>query len=140
MPRRAAVALVGAMLLAASVWVNAADGSGLAGSEWKPLRIDGREVPEASSAFVQFRGQGRLEGFGGCNRLLGEYEASDRRLSVNAVAATRKACDDAAVMQVESALLSALEDARSYHRERISLVVFGSAGQPLLEMRQTDWD
>ena len=140
MSARMAVALVQAMLLAAPVCVNAAGGSGVAGSEWKPLRIGRLEVSEASSAFVQFRGQGRLEGFGGCNRLFGAYEASDGRLSVDAVAATRKACDDAGVMQVESALLAALEDARSYHRERISLVIFGSAGQPVLEMRQTDWD
>jgi len=140
MSRPTAVSLVRAMLLAAPFFVSAANGSGLAGSEWKPLHISGWEVPEASSVFVQFRGQGRLEGFAGCNRLFGEYEARDGRLSVGPVAATRKVCDDDRVQQVETALLAALERARSYHRERIRLVVFDSAGQPVLEMRQTDWD
>ena len=140
MSRPTAVSFVRAMLLAAPISVTAADGSGLAGSEWKPLRISGWEVPEASSVFVQFRGQGRLEGFTGCNRLFGEYEASDGRLSVGPVVATRKVCDDDHVQQVETALLAALDSARRYHRERIWLVVFDSVGQPILEMRQTDWD
>jgi heat shock protein HslJ len=139
MPGRAPIHLFGALLLAAPFSIDAGDGPGLAGSEWKPLRIGARDVPEGSRAFVQFRNQGRLEGFGGCNRFFADYEASDGRLSVGPVTATRKTCVDN-VTQREIALLAALGSARSYHRERVRLVLFDGAGQPLIEMRQTDWD
>ena len=52
--------------------------------------------------------------------------------------ADREAVDT--VMARESALAAALENARSYHRDGIQLVLFDSARQPLLELRQTDWD
>ncbi|MCG6965842.1 MAG: META domain-containing protein [Chromatiaceae bacterium] len=111
----------------------------LQGSEWKPLLIRDQAVPEDSSAFVQFRSKGRLEGFGGCNRLFAEYQAADGYIFVGPVAATRTTCVDS-VLQREAALAGALEGARTYRRERIRLVLFDSAGQPILEMRQSDWD
>ena len=60
MPGRAPIPSIGALLLAVPFTINAGDGPGLAGSEWKPLRISARDVPEGSSAFVQFRSHGRL--------------------------------------------------------------------------------
>lgn len=111
----------------------------LQGSEWKPLRIADHGVPDDSSAFVQFRSKGRLNGYSGCNRLFAEYEASDGQIFIGPVAATRMACA-ASVMARESALATVLETARTYRRDGSSLVLFDAAGKPILEMRQTDWD
>lgn len=111
----------------------------LQGTEWKPLRIGDIAVPEDSSAFVQFHSKGRLNGYSGCNRLFAEYEAADGQIFVGPVAATRMACAES-VMTRESALAGALENARTYRRDGISLVLFDDNGQPILELRQTDWD
>lgn len=111
----------------------------LQGSEWQPLQIADEAVPEDSGVFVRFHSKQRLIGHSGCNRMFAEYQASDGHIFVGPVAATRMACDEA-IMAREAALALALESARTYHRDGTSLVVFDSAGQPILEMRQTDWD
>jgi heat shock protein HslJ len=111
----------------------------LQGSEWKPILIDELPVPEETSAFVQFRSKGRLEGFSGCNRLFSDYEISGEHIVIGPVAATRRSCADS-VMRRESALAAALENARTWYRQGIRLVLFDSTGRPVLEMRQTDWD
>ena len=123
----------------ALLWLNSAQSASLRGSEWKPVRIGEIAVPEAAPAFVQFRGNGRLQGHGGCNRLFAEYEADDGYLSIGPVATTRMACAEG-VMAFEAALVTALGNARSYLRMRTRLVVYDSDGIPLLELRQTDWD
>ena len=111
----------------------------LQGSEWKPLSIADAPVPEESSAFVQFRSKGRLVGFSGCNRFFADYEAVDGQIFIGPVAATRSTCGES-VMARETALARALEDARTYRREKQQLVLFDAAGRPILEMRQSDWD
>ena len=62
---------------------------------------------------------------------------------VGPVTATRMACS-ADVMMREAALVTALENAlenaRTYQRARIRLVLFDMDGIPILELRQTDWD
>jgi heat shock protein HslJ len=128
-----------AAVLAGLLWIGNVHAASLQGSEWKPLRMGSMAVPEASSAFVQFRSKGRLEGHSGCNRMFAEYEADDGHIFVGPVAATRMACEES-LMATEAALAAALEDARTYRRMRTSLVLFDHDGNPILEMRQTDWD
>jgi len=137
-PRRGCRAFVPTLLSLICLMSNA-EAALLTGSEWKPLRMGALEVPTESSAFVQFRSQGRLVGFTGCNRMFAEYEASDGTIFVGPVAATRMACAES-VMRRESALAAALENARTYRRAGVSLVLFDADGEPILEMRQTDWD
>jgi heat shock protein HslJ len=132
----AAALLLGLVLLLAFMPGHAAS---LAGTEWKPLRMGELVVPEHSEAFVQFRSKGRLSGFSGCNRLMAEYQANDGVIFVGPVSATRMACADD-VMARETALAQALEQARTYLRQQADLVLFDANGQPILELRQTDWD
>lgn len=126
-------------LLAGLIWFGTAVSAPLHGSEWKPLQIGENAIPQASSIFVQFRGEGRLQGYGGCNRLFAEYLENDGCISIGAVAATRMACDEL-VMKREAALIRALEKARSYRRMRTRLMLFDEDRVPLMELRQTDWD
>ena len=134
-PRRLRVILLFNTLL----FVHMAAATSLQGTEWKPLRIGDTVVPDESSAFVQFRSKGRMNGYSGCNRMFAEYEAADGQIFIGPVAATRMACAET-VMDRESALAAALENARTYLRDGTRLVLFDSGGQPLLELRQTDWD
>ena len=111
----------------------------LAGSEWKPTCLKGRGLSADLTAFIQFRGGGRLLGHGGCNRLFGEYRLDGRKIRIGPLSSTRKACD-AERMQQEQALMETLHQAHSYRRARTRLVLSGDDNLPLLELRQTDWD
>ncbi|MDJ0739169.1 MAG: META domain-containing protein [Gammaproteobacteria bacterium] len=133
--RRTAAALALFGLVSPSTVVAAS----LQGSEWIPLRIGDDALPPDTAAFVQFHSKGRLLGHGGCNRLFADYDAHDGRIFVGPVAATRMACT-ASVMAREAALAGALENARTYRRDGIQLVLFDAAQVPILELRQTDWD
>jgi len=128
-----------ALLITSLSWVGGIHAASLQGSEWKPLRMGSIAVPEASSAFVQFRSKGRLEGHSGCNRIFAEYEADDGHIFIGPVAATRMACEES-LMTLEAALAMALENARTYRRMMTGLVLFDQDGNPILELRQTDWD
>jgi heat shock protein HslJ len=127
------------VLLYSLLSFNGVHSAPLQGSEWKPVMIGETVVPEAASAFVRFGGKGRLQGYSGCNRLFAEYKVDEGHVFIGPVAATRMACS-ADVMMREAALVTALENARTYQRARIRLVLFDMDGIPILELRQTDWD
>lgn len=129
--------LVGLLAILAGVGDSLA--TSLQGSEWQAVYIRDNGVTVNPEAFVQFRGEGRLEGHGGCNRLFAEYRASGDRLTIGPVALTRTACARS-LMAFEAALAAALEAARSYRRVHQELVLFDKDGSPVLGMRQTDWD
>jgi len=128
-----------AVLLSGWLFTGVTQSAPLQGSEWKPLRISGTAIPEESDAFVQFRSKGRLEGHSGCNRIFAEYQVDDSYIFIGPVAATRMACAES-LMVIEAALAGALENARTYRRERRKLMMFDRDGSPILEMRQADWD
>lgn len=128
-----------ALLLTALALLGGSPALALPGSEWQPLRIGDAALPADTPLFVQFRSQGRLLGFGGCNHLHAEYRAEQPNLFIGPVAATRRSCV-ADVMAREAALAAALESARTYLRERTRLILFDHSAAPILELRQTDWD
>lgn len=127
------------LALSLSLLCGSASATSLAGTEWQPVRMGELAVPPETSAFIQFRSQGRLSGYSGCNRLMAQYTTDDSAIFVGPVAATRMSCVGT-VMARETALASALERARTFRRQRTELVLFDAAGQPILELRQTDWD
>lgn len=117
-----------------------ASGAALQGSEWTPLSLGDVPLNAPSPAFVQFASKGRLLGFGGCNRLFAEYQTSaDNDIFIGPVAATRMACEED-VQMFEAEFAAALENARTFLRRETQLTLFDSAGTPILELRQTDWD
>lgn len=111
----------------------------LAGTEWKQVGMGALAVPQASSAYIQFRSKGSLTGYSGCNRLMADYVTEDWAIFIGPVAATRMACADT-VMARAAALAAALEQSRTFRRERAELVLFDADGQPILELQQSDWD
>lgn len=80
------------------------------GTAWQLTRVGGLapEALAASSKPPTMRlEQGRLQGFGGCNRLSGNYSVDGDRLTVGALAGTMMICDES-VMAVETAFAKAL--------------------------------
>ena len=131
---RSLIAGLGALFLAGTVAAG-----GLQGSEWKPVALGNMLLTDDTTAFIQVRSKGRLVGSGGCNRLMAEYSVSGQNIFIGPVAGTRMYCGEEQ-MGVEANLVSALEQARTFQRDRTRLVLFDAGGAPILELRQTDWD
>lgn len=112
----------------------------LAGSEWAPLEVAGSALPDDVEVFIQFGGDGRVSGSGGCNRFGGTYRQNEHDLSFGPLAATKMACE-APLGDVEAAVFTAL-DRVAYAEEpepgRLSL--FDADGALLMILSQRDRD
>ena len=119
----------------------AADGEAaeLAGSEWRPVRLGSVDVAPDAKAFVQFRSGGELAGQGGCNRFFGRYRTDGDKIEIGPIGATRMACPEP-VMTLEASFLAALEAARTWQRDRTSLVLFDAEKHEQARLQQTDAD
>jgi len=113
--------------------------AGLAGSEWRPSELDGTAIASDTGMFVQFGGDGRLEGNGGCNRFFGTYTQTAGSIRIDPLAATQSTCDRA-TMEHEARLLSALARARRVVRERWVMTLEDGAAQTIARFVQTDAD
>jgi heat shock protein HslJ len=99
----------------------------VAGGEWRSIEIANIAVPSGVSLFVRFDAAGKLEGFGGCNKFFGVYSSIDDGIKVGTLGATRMACPEPVMMR-ETRFLTALENAKRYVREGISLTFYDVAG------------
>ena len=118
---------------------SAAGTAELAGSEWRPVRLGASDVAPDTKAFVQFRSGGELAGQGGCNRFFGRYKIEGETIEIGPIGATRMACPEP-VMAQEASLLAALEAARTWTRDRTSLVLFDAEKHEQARLQQTDAD
>ncbi len=84
-------------------------------TRWQLVELNGKpvEVPTEERPYFVLRGENqRLEGFGGCNRIMGGYElGADGALTIPPVASTRMACPNA---EAEWAFIKLLEVVKSY--------------------------
>ncbi len=76
-----------------------------------------------------------MEGFGGCNRLRGHYEADGSGIRFSRLTATRKVCPEK--MEQERAFLKALEEAAKWMVEGESLEVTSGSGELLARFLRT---
>ena len=111
----------------------------LAGSEWQPVEIGGETVTPPPEVFLQFRGEGRVAGLGGCNRFSGSYEIKGTAIAFGPLAATRMACAPPA-MEREDLFLGALAASRRYARDGIRLVLRDNSGSVAMRLEQRDAD
>lgn len=105
--------------------------STLAGSEW------GR--PDLGDAFVQFQGEGKLIGHGGCNRFFGSYTQDGSSVEIGPLGSTKMMCPPAQ-MDIENTIMSALQDTASVDATHLVLILNDKDGTPLLELQRRDWD
>lgn len=111
----------------------------LEGSQWRPIHLGTLELPQTTRLFVQFGGDNRLSGHGGCNRFFGSYQTSNGELGFGPLGCTRKMCPQP-VMGHERSLLKSLAEAKTFDRQGVSLTLFDQEGQVLARFAQTDWD
>jgi len=117
----------------------AASGAGaaqLAGNEWRPVEVGKIEVPADAGLFVNFGDDGKLEGYGGCNRFFGAYKLASDRIRIGSMGSTMMECRPP-IMEREKGLLHALERASRVARHGADLVLYDDAGVRLV---RTDAD
>ncbi|MDM0044701.1 META domain-containing protein [Variovorax dokdonensis] len=133
---RAALLLAAAAVLAGCATVSLDEP--IESHPWRLASIDGQAVPPASDARQQaqleFDGNGRVAGSGGCNRLTGSYQRNGTQLKIGPLASTRMACVDPTRGQLESRFLAALEATTQYSVVGGELVLIGSRGQTLAKL------
>lgn len=111
----------------------------LAGSEWRPVEIRAEAIDDETSVYVRFAADGKVSGSSGCNRFFGTYKIAGTELAFSALATTRKACPEP-LMKLEGRFLTALQETRSFERDRTRLVLRNGAGGTMMRLAQTDWD
>ena len=130
-------------LLAGSIFLlmNCAEvlANSLAGSEWRPTRIGSILFPAKTAIYVQFKGEGRLAGFAGCNHFSGGYKIVEQAVTLFIVDATGMTCPDT-IANMEAAFVEALRSAVRFEKKRAVLALFNRDGTQVAAFAQTDWD
>ncbi|MBX3636720.1 MAG: META domain-containing protein [Rubrivivax sp.] len=115
----------------------AASGSGanapaLRGTTWVLVGAAGEKMPRPPSLRLDPE-QPRVNGFAGCNRLMGTFELDGTRLVFGSAATTRMACLDGE--DVEQRFLQAYGAVRAWRIEGGELLLTGADGATLLRMK-----
>jgi len=127
------------VVLSAFLPTTACAASNLAGSEWRPTEIGGVTIPADAEMFVQFGGEGRLQGHGGCNGFFGSYKLTADKIEIGPLGATQMACAEP-VMDRELLFFQALGNAKSFVRDGINLSLTDATSGSAARLIQTDAD
>jgi heat shock protein HslJ len=105
----------------------------LAGTEWGFAGDTGK-----SARFVQFRSEGKLGGYSGCNRFTGTYVQNGNALTMGPLATTRMACPPQ-IMKREQEFLDLLGKIRHVDRTHLQLILKDGDGNVLAELIRWIW-
>ncbi|MDX9749813.1 MAG: META domain-containing protein [Flavobacteriales bacterium] len=86
----------------------------LLNTRWEFRTVDGQAVAmpaDVDRPWLRLTDDG-VQGFGGCNRMMGGYELNDARLTFPGLATTRMYCE--AVQKTENAITKALSEVDNY--------------------------
>ena len=92
-------------------WMGMAVSADLSGGQWRPSAINAEGIAAETRIYVAFSEDGKVTGFGGCNRFFGGYTVSGDSIKIGPLASTRKGCPDTLNLEVE--FFSALQSAET---------------------------
>lgn len=110
-----------------SVFIAACSGSKSSGS-LKSTQWELTSLTELGSSFqvkptVEFSADGKISGFGGCNKFTGKYKVNGENITLTGIEATDLACDNT---PLESAFLLALQKSSTYKIENSKLYLYSN--------------
>ena len=113
----------------------------LEGVEWEVTGYNnGRQAvvsPKAGSHLTLMFQDGKVSGSSGCNSFHGSFKVSGKALTIHPLATTRKACEDALMVQ-EQEFLKALQSATTWNITRGMLDVHRADGERVLTASESD--
>lgn len=91
-------------------------------------------VPVLNGSVINasFSVDGRLAGYGGCNRYSGRYMAQETRIVISQVTTTSIACRDQNITLQEQQYYASLEEAAGLRVHNRVLTLYDTTGKPLL--------
>lgn len=113
---------------------SAANPANLAGTQWAFPGEVGK-----TARLIQFRSEGKVGGFTGCNRFTGSYSQDGFALTIGPLATTRRACLPD-VMKREQQFLVMLEKVRRAEANHSKLTLKDTDGNVLAELKRRDAD
>lgn len=123
LPLAAAIAMAGGC---AATGDSAKPQASLTNTYWKLTQLDGAPVTMAPQQEREVRitltDDGKVQGFTGCNRVMGGYTLAGTALRFTQLAGTRMACPPP-LMQLESAVLTKLNSVTGYQLEGEKLIL-----------------
>lgn len=123
------------IIAAASVGVFA-QGGRISGIQWTLTYANGRNVTNSSAYFEIDRDQRRFTGNTGCNRMFGNVEINDRRITFSNVGSTKMMCKLPAGSVPETAFLNLLDKAFRYAVIGNTLHVYNQNGRTVLRFKR----
>ncbi|HEU4889392.1 MAG TPA: META domain-containing protein [Thermoanaerobaculia bacterium] len=105
--------------------------------DWELVSIEGFDsLPSGvSTPTIRFGSDGRLSGNTACNRASAGYSAEGDRLTINALATTKRACLDPQGNALERAYVAAVEATRAYRITDGQLELLDASGKVLARFR-----
>lgn len=108
--------------------------------EWSIVSVAGNSL-NPLNPYIAFVGDNQIFGYGGCNRLMGSYEAdtAKARLQFGQVASTRMMCPH---LEKEQAILDALTEVKTYqvkeNGEECTLELLNAQGNTVMVIEKRD--
>ncbi len=119
------------------VQVSGQGAAKLENTNWTVIGINGAVVDAERPPQISFTQNGSFNGFGGCNRYMGQAELSGDTIAFpDNMAATLMACPPA-MEEVEDQFFAALQGVTTYAVAGDSLVLLDAAGEPVLKFIRT---
>ncbi len=107
------------------------------GVDWMLATVNGKDVKNSGEreAYIRFDEKKRLQGFGGCNLLMGSYEfANEGKLGFSKIASTMMACP---YLEEERKFFDALEATSRYTVNNDILTLFNKCGEAVATLKAT---
>lgn len=103
----------------------------LAGTRWRMLTIDGKDIDPATRTSMGFDGQ-TMSGSAGCNRFSASYTSDGTRLSTGPIAATKKGCTEPAARQETAAFSILAKPVTIRFAIDGKMILMGTAGRSII--------
>ncbi len=103
----------------------------LAGTRWRMLTIDGKDVDPATRTSLGFDGQ-TMSGSAGCNRFSASYTSDGTRLSTGPIVATKKGCAGPAAKQETAAFWILAKPVTIRFAIDGKMILMGAAGRSIV--------
>jgi heat shock protein HslJ len=121
------------ILVLAVLTACAASAPDLGGTQWQLSSLSGARVIAGAAPTLGFNSDGSIEGWDGCNRFTGTYQASGSKLTIQLGASTMMACLEDNIMTQATKFTQALGTVASYKADKSNLTLKDASGANILE-------
>jgi putative lipoprotein len=98
---------------------------------WQLTQLNGKPITQSPAPTILFSNMMSISGEAFCNSYSGNYEGSTASIIIGNIASTKKACADAALMDLESEYFATIIKSLHITATTDTLTIFGTNETPL---------